>query len=86
MIPGRSAAGACGWLDARDPAWLDGIGYAVLDLSGPWRLAFDTMLPAATQVADPCQVVKLANARLAAVRGRVQTDTLCHLGHKTDPL
>lgn len=30
----------------------------VLDLSGPWRLAFDTMLPDADQVADPFHVVK----------------------------
>ena len=86
VIPGRSAAGACDWLDARDPAWLDGIGYAVLDLSGPWRLAFDTMLPHATQIADPFHVVKLANQRLDEVRRRVQNATLGHRGRKTDPL
>lgn len=27
------------------PEWRDGICWAVLELSGPWRLAFDTMLP-----------------------------------------
>ncbi len=37
---------------------------ATLDLSGPWRLAFTTMLPDATQVADPFHLVKLANQRL----------------------
>lgn len=36
-------------MDARDRAWLDAIRYATLDLSGPWRLAFDTMLPEAVQ-------------------------------------
>jgi len=57
-----------------------------LDLSGPWRLAFDTMLPAATQIADPFHVVKLANQRLDEVRRRVQNATLGHRGRKTYPL
>ena len=64
MIPGRSSIGACEWLAGRDPAWLDAIDWAVLDLSGPWRLAFTTMLPDAVQVADPFHLVKLANTRL----------------------
>lgn len=86
VIEGRSAAGLCGWLAGCDQAWLDGIAWATLDLSGPWRLAFDTMLPAATQVADPFHVVKLANQRLDEVRRRVQNETLGHRGHKHDPL
>ncbi len=86
VIPGRSSAGACAWLNNRDPAWLDGIAFAVLDLSGPWRLAFDTMLAHATQIADPFHVVKLANERLDEVRRRVQNATLGHRGHKADPL
>ncbi|MDZ7734532.1 MAG: transposase [Acidimicrobiia bacterium] len=45
VIEGRSAAGLWAWLDARPEAWRDAIAWAVLDLSGPWRLAFDTMLP-----------------------------------------
>ena len=36
LIPGRSAAGVCAWRDA--------IRWATLDLSGPWRQAFTTML------------------------------------------
>ena len=64
----------------------DGIAFAVLDLSGPWRLAFDTMLAHATQIADPFHVVKLANERLDEVRRRVQNATLGHRGHKADPL
>lgn len=86
VIPGRSAAGVCGWLAARDRSWLDRIRWATLDLSGPWRLAFTTMLPEAVQVADPFHLVKLANQRLDEVRRRVQNETLGHRGHKTDPL
>ena len=86
VVPGRSSAGLCDWLASQPEAWLDGIGWAVLDLSGPWRLAFDTMLPDAVQVADPFHVVKLANQRLDEVRRRVQHDTLGHRGHKADPL
>lgn len=86
VIPGRSSAGLCGWLGDQPGPWLDAISWAVLDLSGPWRLAFDTMLPDAVQVADPFHVVKLANQRLDEVRRRVQHDTLGHRGHKADPL
>ena len=86
VIPGRSAAGACAWLDRRGRAWLDAIRYATLDLSGPWRLTFDTMLPDAVQVADPFHVVKLANTKLDECRRRVQNETLGHRGHKHDPL
>ena len=86
VIPGRSSGGACTWLAGRDQPWLDAIAWATLDLSGPWRLAFTTMLPDAVQVADPFHLVKLANARLDEVRRRVQNETLGHRGHKDDPL
>lgn len=86
VIGGRSAAGACEWMAARDRAWLDAIRFAVLDLSGPWRLAFDTMLPDATQIADPFHLVKLANQRVDECRRRVQNETLGHRGRKDDPL
>jgi transposase len=86
VIEGRSSVGLCDWLGAQDQAWRDAIAWATLDLSGPWRLAFDTMLPDATQVADPFHLVKLANQRLDEVRRRVQHETLGHRGHKNDPL
>jgi len=86
VIEGRSSAGLCEWLSARPAPWRDAISWAVLDLSGPWRLAFDTMLPDADQVADPFHLVKLANQRLDEVRRRVQNETLGHRGHKNDPL
>jgi len=86
VIEGRSAAGLCDWLAAQPEAWLDAVSWATLDLSGPWRSAFDTMLPHATQVADLFHVVKLANQRLDEVRRRVQNETLGHRGRKDDPL
>jgi transposase len=57
-----------------------------LDLSGPYRLVFNTMLPDAAQVADPFHLVKLANQRLDECRRRVQNETLGHRGRKDDPL
>lgn len=86
VIPGRTAAGACAWFDRRPQAWRDAIEWATLDLSGPYRLVFNTMLPDATQVADPFHVIKLANERLDEVRRRVQNETLGHRGRKSDPL
>jgi transposase len=86
VIPGRSSTGACAWFAEQDRDWLDAIGWATLDLSGPWRLAFTTMLPDAVQVADPFHVVKLANQRLDDVRRRVQNETLGHRGRRYDPL
>ncbi|MEZ5379681.1 MAG: ISL3 family transposase [Acidimicrobiales bacterium] len=86
VIEGRSSIGLCEWLAETPPSWRDTICWAVLDLSGPWRLAFDTMLPDATQIADPFHLIKLANQRLDEVRRRVQNQTLGHRGHKDDPL
>jgi transposase len=86
IVPGRSAVEPCAWLAQRGSEWLEAIEYATLDLSGSYRVVFDTMLPDATQVADPFHLVKLANAALDECRRRVQDDTLGHRGRKTDPL
>lgn len=51
-----------------------------------YRAVFNTMLPDATQIADPFQVIKLANSKLDECRRRVQNETLGHRGRKTDPL
>jgi transposase len=67
VVPGRSAAGPCRWLAERGDAWLANIRWATLDLSGPYRAVFDTMLPDATQIADPFHLVKLANSKLRRV-------------------
>jgi len=86
VVAGRDAAPACEWLAKRPQRWRDAIRWVTLDLSGSYRLVADTMLPDATQVADPFHVVKLANQRLDEVRRRVQNDTLGHRGRKADPL
>ncbi|HEX2029424.1 MAG TPA: transposase, partial [Nitriliruptorales bacterium] len=74
-----------GWQIAVPPG-RDRIAWATLDLSGPYRKVFDTMLPDATQVADPFHLVRLANDKLDDVRRRVQNETLGHRGRKDDPL
>jgi transposase len=85
-VAGRSALEPCRWLGERGEDWLKRIAWATLDLSGPYRAVFDTMLPDATQIADPFHLVKLANSKLDECRRRVQNETLGHRGHKDDPL
>jgi transposase len=81
-----SAAPACAWLADRPDDWRAAITHATLDLSGPYRAVFDTMLPHAVQVADPFHLVRLAGQKLDEVRRRVQNETLGHRGRKDDPL
>ena len=71
MVEGRNAAAPCKWLGDRDQGWLNGIVYAALDLSGPYRKVFDTMVPHAIQVADPFHVCKVRHEALC-VRGWVR--------------
>ena len=67
VVPGRSATGPCQWLAARPMAWLDQIRWGTLDLSGPYRKVFNTMLPDAIQVADPFHVHRSpANVSMSA--------------------
>lgn len=86
VVEGRNATAPCAWLAERGTAWCDRIKVGTLDLSGPYRKVFDTMLPDALQVADPFHLVKLANSKLDECRRRVQNETLGHRGHKHDPL
>ena len=86
VVEGRTAKAPSDWLEARPKAWREGISWAAMDLSGPYRKTFNDSLPGATQVADPFHVIKLANTRLDEVRRRVQHDTLGHRGHRDDPL
>ena len=86
MVPGRTADGPARWLLRRPESWLEQIRWAVLDLSGPYRAAYDAAVPDAKQVADPFHVVRLANTALDEVRRRVQNQTLGHRGHAHDPL
>ncbi|MDE0067219.1 MAG: ISL3 family transposase [Acidimicrobiaceae bacterium] len=86
IVPGRGAKAPTKWLLSRPQRWLDGVDWAVLDLSGPYRAAFDAAVPAAGQVADPFHVVQLANRALDEVRRRARNQTLGRRGHKHDPL
>jgi len=86
VVEGRTGAGPAAWLAMRGEQWCSQIKWATLDLSGPYRSVFDTMLPDATQVADPFHVIKLANTKLDDTRRRVQNETMGHRGRKTDPL
>ena len=86
IVPGRTADGPARWLLGRPREWLKQIRWGVLDLSGPYRAAFDTAIPDARQVADPFHVVRLGNTALDEVRRRVQNQTLGHRGRKHDPL
>jgi transposase len=86
VVPGRSGVEPCRWLAERGDAWLANIRWATLDLSGPYRAVFDTMVPDAVQIADPFHLVKLANSKLDECRRRVQNETMGHRGRKSDPL
>ena len=86
IVPGRDHVEPCAWFAARPEAWRARIRWATLDLSSSYRAVYDTMLPDATQVADPFHVVRVANTALDECRRRVQNETLGHRGRKTDPL
>lgn len=86
VVAGRDSVEPCRWFAARPDAWRAAIEWATLDLSSSYRSVFDTMLPDATQVADPFHVVRLANSAVDECRRRVQNETLGHRGHKDDPL
>jgi transposase len=85
-VQSRDTKALSEWFQQRGDNWRRNVRYACLDMSGPYRSVFDTMLPRATQVADPFHVVKLANQALDECRRRVQNETLGHRGHKHDPL
>ena len=70
----------------RRAGWREKIRWALLDLSGAYRAAYQRALPQAVQIADPFHVVRLANLCLDRVRRRVQEETLRHRGRKHDDL
>ena len=86
IVGGKPANSAKAWFRTQSSEWLGEIRWAVLDMSGPYRKAYDRVLPNAAQVADPFHVIRLANQRLDEVRRRVQNETLGHRGRKDDPL
>jgi transposase len=86
IVTGRSSTAPIVWLAKKGKPWRDQVRFATLDLSGPYRKVFSPMTPSAVQVADPFHLVKLANTKLDECRWRVQNETMCHHGHKADPL
>ena len=86
VVEGRSGKEPKAWLEKKVQAWRDGIAFATLDLSGPYRAVLDEKLPGATQVADPFHVIKLANSKLDECRRRTQNEAMGHRGRKADPL
>ena len=52
IVAGRTANSAEAWFRSQPAEWLEGIRWAVLDMSGPYRKAYDRVLPHALQVAD----------------------------------
>ena len=64
IVPGKTANSAEAWFRSQPVDWRDGIRWAVLDMSGAYRTAYDRVLPNALQVADPFHVIRLANQRL----------------------
>lgn len=45
LVEGRTAAGPAGWLEQQSETWRAAIRFGVLELSGPCRANFDTILP-----------------------------------------
>lgn len=86
VVPGRSGKESKAWLEKKDPAWIAGVRFVTMDLSGPYRAVADEMLPKAVQVADPFHLIKLANQKLDECRRRVQNEVYGHRGRKDDPL
>ena len=86
ILEGRIAKAASSWIDAQPEPWRAQVRWGTLDMSGPYRKAFNDSLGDATQVADPFHVVKHANSKIDECRRRVQTDTLGHRGRRDDPL
>ncbi len=75
IVPGRSAAEPCRWLAERGDDWCAQIRWATLDMSGPYRATFDTMLPDAVQIADPFHLIKVRH-EAPCIRRRVRDPPL----------
>jgi len=86
VVPGRGGTEPKAWIERQGPQWRANVHFATLDLSSSYRSVFSSMLPHATQIADPFHLVRLANAKLDECRRRVQNELLGHRGRKGDPL
>lgn len=86
VVPGRGGTEPKAWIEAQGPEWRANVKFATLDLSSSYRSVFSSVLPHATQIADPFHLVRLANAKLDECRRRVQNELFGHRGRKGDPL
>ncbi len=87
ILAGRDSPTITGALAARfTQRWRQLVRYVVMDLSGPYRVVFNTLFAHATPVADRFHVIKNANDRLDETRRRVQQHELGHRGRRGDPL
>ena len=86
ILPGRTGESAVGWFGSHLTEWLGCIRWAVFDISGASRMAYERIPPAARQVADAFEIIRLANQRVDDVRRSVQDETLGYRGRKGDPL
>ena len=86
IVPGSTVESAAGWFRSQSTEWCEAIRWAVLDMSGPYQVDYDRVLPHAYQVADPFHVVRWPIRCVDLVRRRVQNETLGHQGRKGDPL
>ena len=74
MVEGRTAEAPARWLLRRSRLWRSDIEAGTLDLSGPYRRAFEIALLRATLVADPFHVIKVRHEALR-YRGRGERPT-----------
>jgi transposase len=86
MAPGRSKRAFKDWLQARPPAFRDGVEVVAMDGFTGFKTAAQEVLPEAVEVMDPFHVVKLAGDALDTTRQRVQRETTGRRGRKEDPL
>jgi transposase len=71
---------------SQDRKWLEEVEVVATDPAESYRSGLSANLDHAVRVADPSQVVRVANRVVDSVRRRVQTETLGHRGRKADPL
>ena len=71
IVAGKTVNSAEAWFRSQSSEWRDGTRWAVLDMSGSYRTAYDRILPNALQVADPFHVIRLAKS--AARRSPTQS-------------
>jgi Transposase len=86
IVFGRSARVVTECLDDRGEDWCSQVQIAALDPFRGYERALHAGLPDAIAVLDVFHATRLAQDAIAAVRRRVQQQTLGHRGRKGDPL